>query len=234
MTELTIHEKAVVTVDSEKGIISGFGERGSIEEPKRRKHNCDGDDITILPGLIDAHVHFFGITKGQGLMEWALVPDSLAALRSVRDLRLLLHAGFTSVRELGTKSGVFLAQAASEGAFESPRIISCSRALAQTGGDDDPASLPLDIAQRLASYSYFCDGPWDCRRAVRMVVRDGGKVVKIYASGGFAQGGKVRLQFTIEEIRAIVEEAHANGIKVAAHAYGEEALLNRSKAGLTQ
>ena len=227
---IELHDRAVVTIDSEKGIISGFGERGSLEEPSGK--TIEGDDITILPGLIDAHVHFFGITKGQGLMEWATIPDSLAVLRSVRDLRLYCEAGFTSVRDLGTKSGVLLAQAASEGAFESPRIISCSRVSRKQAETTDPPSLPLDVAQRLASYSYFCDGPWDCRKAVRMVIRDGGRVVKLYASGGFAQGGKVRLQFTIEEIRAIVEESHANGIKVAAHAYGEEALLNAIDGGV--
>jgi imidazolonepropionase-like amidohydrolase len=226
-------ENATVIVDSAKGTIWGFGERGSLDEPKDGKLIAGGsDDITILPGLIDAHVHFFGVTKGQGLMQWATVPDSLAVLRSVRDLRTLLHSGFTSVRELGTKSGAVLAQAASEGMFESPRIISCSRALAQTGGDDDPSSLPLNVAQELASYSYFCDGPWECRKAVRKVVRDGGGVVKIYASGGFAQGGKVRLQFTVDEIKSIVDEAHRSGLKVAAHAYGEEALANVIEGGV--
>lgn len=219
---LEMHENSTVTVDSKRGIISGFD---SINPPRDAKV-ISGEDLTLLPGLIDAHVHFFGVTKGEGLIQWATVPDSLAVLRSVKDLKSLLYSGFTSVRELGTKSGAILAQAAEEGAFESPRIISCSRALAQTGGDDDPSSLPLELAQELASYSYFCNGPWDCRKAVRKVVRDGGRVVKIYASGGFAQGGKVRLQFTIDEIKAIVDEAHRSGLKVAAHAYGEEALTN--------
>ena len=225
-----LHENFAALVDAERGVISGFGEKGSLEEPKDAKV-IEGDNITILPGLIDAHVHFFG-TKGEGIMDWATTPDALAALRSVADLRCLLHAGFTSVRELGTKAGTHLSRAVEEGAFDGPQVISCSRALAQTGGDDDPPLLPLEIGQKLASYSYFCDGPWECRKAVRMVVRDGGKVVKIYCSGGFAQGGKVRLQFTPEEIRAIVEEAHTSGLKVAAHAYGEEALANAVEGGV--
>ncbi|MHB8565817.1 MAG: amidohydrolase family protein [Nitrososphaerales archaeon] len=153
-----LHENCVVTVDSDSGMISGFGERGSLEVMRNAKM-IEDKDITILPGLIDAHVHFFG-ARGEGIMSWATTPELLAALRSVSDLRKLLHAGFTSVRELGTKGGSLLSQAAGEGAFESPRIVSCSRALAQTGGDDDPPSLPLEIGQKLASYSYFCDGPW--------------------------------------------------------------------------
>ena len=220
---------AAVMVDTQRGIISGFGERGSLEVPPDSKL-IEAKDFTILPGLVDAHVHFFG-SAGEGIMDWATTPDALAALRSVKDLGLLLNAGFTSVRELGTKAGTHLSRAALEGAFPSPRIISCSRALAQTGGDDDPSSLPLDVAQKLASYTYFCDGPWECRKAVRKIVRDGGNVVKIYASGGFAQGGKVRLQFSKEEIIAISDEAHKSQIKVAAHAYGEEALMNAIEGG---
>lgn len=226
----SLHENWVVRINCESGKIVGAGERGSIEE-KRNQKIISPKDATILPGLIDTHVHFFG-TKGSGINEWATTPDALAVLRSVSDLKSLLRAGFTSVRELGTKAAISLAKAAEEGHFESPKIISCSRALAQTGGDDDPPTFSLEIGQALASYSYFCDGPWECRRAVRKVVRDGGRVVKLYASGGFAQGGKVRLQFTQEEIKAIVDEAHRSGIKVAAHAYGEEALINALRAGV--
>ena len=144
----------------------------------------------------------------------------------------LLRAGFTAVRELGSKGGVHLAQAVEEGAFAGPDVVSCSRALSQTGGDDDPRFLPIETAQGLASYTYFCDGPWDCRRAVRKVARDGGKVVKLYASGGFTREGKVRRSFTKDELESMVDEAHAAGLKVAAHASGEEALENVARAGV--
>ncbi len=225
-----LREKSTVKFDSETGLITAVGEIGEIEKTPDSKELIENQDVTILPGLIDAHVHFFGGT-GEGIMDWATTPGALAVLRSVADLRKLLYAGFTSVRELGTKYGVHLAKAADEGSFDSPTIISCSRALSQTGGNDDPPVFPLKIAQELASYTYFCDGPWDCRKAVRKVVRDGGKVVKIYTSGGFAQGGMVKLQLTLEEIKAIAEEAHRSGLKVAAHAYGEEALMNAIEGG---
>ena len=225
-----LHRTAVLTIDTDAGVITGFGERGSVEEGRGSKV-IKRDDATILPGLIDAHLHFYS-SKGEGVASWASVPDTLAVLRAAHDLGTLLRAGFTTVRELGTKGGVHLAQAVEEGAVDGPTVVSCSRALSQTGGDDDPPGFPLGIAQRLASYTYFCDGPWDCRRAVRKVVRDGGSVVKLYASGAFSRGGKVRENFTLEEVRAIVDESHRAGLKVAAHAYGEDALLTVIEAGV--
>ena len=225
-----LHRAAVLTIDRDLGVITGFGERGSVEEPRGAKIVECGKE-TILPGLIDAHVHFYS-AKGDGVTSWASVPDTLAVLRGAHDLGTLLRAGYTTVRELGTKGGVHLAQAVEEGSIEGPTIVSCSRALSQTGGDDDPPGLPLEVAQRLASYTYFCDGPWSCRRAVRKVVRDGAGVVKLYASGAFSRGTRVRQNFTPEELRAIVDESHRAGLRVAAHAYGEEALLEVVEAGV--
>ena len=224
-----LHPQAVLSVDTEKGVITGLGEIGSIEVPNGAKV-IEGKEMTILPGLIDAHVHFYS-SKGTWPTQWAMVPDTLAVLRAAHDLKRLLQSGFTCVRELGSKGATHLAQAVEEGSIEGPDVISCSRALAQTGGDDDPHVFPLDIGQELASYSYFCDGPWECRRAVRKVVRDGGKVVKLYASGEFKRG-RIRTNFTPEELNAIVEESHAAGLRVAAHAEGEEALNNVIHAGV--
>lgn len=225
-----LHKSAVLEIDTEKGVILQFGEKGSAEVPRNAK-KIQIEDGTILPGLMDAHLHFYS-TVGEGVNAWAAVPDTLAVLRAAGDLKKLLGAGFTTVRELGSKGGVHLAQAVAEGAIEGPDVISCSRALAQTGGDDDPPAFPLEIAQQLASYTYFCDGPWECRRAVRKVARDGGQVVKFYASGAFSRGGRIRLNFTPEEVRALVDESHRQGLRVAAHAYGEEALVNVIEGGV--
>jgi imidazolonepropionase-like amidohydrolase len=225
-----LHQSAELQIDIRSGVITGFGERGALEEAKEAKV-VQLEGSTVLPGLIDGHLHFYS-SKGSGISAWATVPDTLAVLRAVGDMRRLLEAGFTAVRELGSKGGVHLAQGVEEGAFPGPDVISCSRALAQTGEDDDPPAFPLEIAQLLASYTYFCDGPWECRRAVRKVVRDGGKVVKFYASGAFSRGGRVRPNFTVEELNAIVEESHRAGLKVAAHAYGEEAIFNAIRAGV--
>jgi imidazolonepropionase-like amidohydrolase len=227
---IRLHDDAVVSVNPELRTIDGFGERGSVElERDAKVIDCRG--MTILPGLIDAHVHFYS-ALGEGINSWAMVPDELAVLRAAKDLRILLSSGFTAVRELGSKGAPQLARAVDEGSIDGPRVVTCARALSQTGGDDDPPGFPLDVAQRLASYTHFCDGPWECRRAVRMVAREGAGVVKFYASGAFSRGSRVKRNYAYEEIEAIVDEAHALGLKVAAHAYGEDALLGVIKAGV--
>jgi len=218
-----LFDDGVIVVDRLKGKITDVGRLGEVDEPRGAQVIAVKGGV-ILPGLIDAHLHFFGSHR-HSLMDWVVVPETLTALRGVADLEQLLRAGFTAVRDLGSKAGSYLSLAEREGLIEGPRIISASKSLAQTGGDDDPTLLPLHVAQEL-SYSYYSDGPWDCRKAVRKVLRDGAEVVKVYASSSFAQGGKVRAQFTVEELKAIVEEAHSAGLKVAAHAYGEEAMSN--------
>jgi len=223
-------EQGVVAVDQSSGIIEKAGRQGGVTEPREETRIMAEEGTTILPGLIDTHIHFFG-TRGSNIIDWVTVPETLAALRSVRDLHRLLLAGFTTVRDLGSKVGTYLSQALKEGIIEGPRVISASRPLARTGGNDDPSILPLPIAEEI-SYSYHCDGPWECRKAVRKVIRDGGEAVKLYVSGSLAQERKGHVQFTVEELKAIVDEAHLAGLKVAAHAWSEEGLMNVVEAGV--
>jgi imidazolonepropionase-like amidohydrolase len=226
-------DDASVVVDPETGLIVDAGPKNSVDEPNDAKVVKAN---TIVPGLIDAHVHFFGAKK-YDLTTWVTTPEPLVALRSTLDLRRLLYAGFTSVRDMGSKGGAFLSRAVREGVIDGPRVLTCAKSLGQTGGDDDPTNLPLHIAKELA-YSYFCDGPWECRRAVRLVLRDGADFVKIYCATGTTpepytdETYTVRPQFTVEEIRAVVDEAHRAGIRVAAHTIGEESVRNAVEAGV--
>lgn len=219
-------ESGVVTVDSESGIIKEIGKTAATGKDAKV---IESKGI-IIPGLTDAHMHFIGARR-YNLTEWVETPEILTALRSVKDLTRLLDAGFTAVRDLGSKAGNFLRRATEEGDLDGPRIVTSWKSLAQTGGDDDPLNFPLDVAQKI-SYSIYCDGPWDCRRAVREVIRGGANVIKIYASTSFIQGAKIRPQLSEEEITAIVTEAHKAGIKVAAHAYGEEAFSTAVNSGV--
>ncbi len=222
-----------VVVDEEAGVIDSVGRRGDLDFPASARVI---KGVFIVPGLVDAHVHFFG-TREYSLMSWVSVPETLAALRSVRDLQSLLLSGFTTVRDMGSKGGAYLARALREGVIQGPRVLSCAKSLGQTGGDDDPINLPLDVAEEL-SYSYYCDGPWGCRRAVRLVLRDGADFVKVYCATGstpepkVGSGPLIRPQFTVDELRAIVDEAHRCGLRVAAHTIGQESLENAVEAGV--
>ena len=229
----TYTENGVVVIDPEKGTIVDVANEGEVDLPRDAKV-LGQPGQTIIPGLIDTHLHFFG-SKAYDLTAWVTTPETLAALRSVAHLRNLLMSGFTCVREMGSKGGAFLARAVREGVIDGPEILSCGRSLGQTGGDDDPINLPLHIAQEL-SYSYFGDGPWECRKAVRKVLRDGADFVKVYAATGSMPEqytpATLRRQLTVEELKAMVDEAHSVGVKVAGHAIGEDSMRNVVEAGV--
>ncbi|HLH85746.1 MAG TPA: amidohydrolase family protein [Thermoplasmataceae archaeon] len=220
-------ENGEVQIDENSENIEFVNERRSkISRVEDKKLS---DEITIMPALIDAHIHFFG-TKNYSLLDWVLTPDVMLTINSVNDARKLIDSGFTTVRALGDKVSLDMSKAEKLGLLIGPRIISAGYSLACTGGNDDPKSLPLEIAKKV-SYSYYCDGPWECRKAVRTNLRNGAEVIKAYASTSFVGGGIIRPELTEEELAAIAEESHHAKIKAAVHAYGSEALNNSIEAG---
>ena len=215
----------------EKGTVIIEGDKISrVVEGEEIPPNAEIIRGFIMPGMVDAHLHFFGVEEDT-LLSWNLVSEIDAAIRSTRDMERLLRSGFTLVRDLGSKVAVNLDKLQRKGEIIGPTVIASGYSLAVTGGNDDPKDLPLDMAQRL-SYSFYCDSPWECRRAVRLAIRQGARVIKVYASGAFSQGGVILQGFTLDELKAIVDEAHRNGLKVASHAYGKEALMNSILAGV--
>lgn len=220
-------ENAEILVDSETGKFAAVEESKNKSELVNEK-NPIVKNITFLPGLIDAHIHFMG-TGTYSVQDWSLTSDVILTINSINDAKKILMGGFTTVRTLGDKVSADMSKAERKGLILSPRIISAHYSLAETGGDDDlkqlNSELPIDCARQVA-YSYFCDGPWECRKAVRLNLRKGAEVTKIYSSSSFAGGGKVKDELTVEEISAISDESHRVGLKVASHAYGESAILN--------
>jgi imidazolonepropionase-like amidohydrolase len=225
-------EKTLIFSD-QSGLIERVDDGGSMKKPAGSVDISDAN-VILLPGLTDAHMHLMGARHFDSL-ELITVPEVLSALRCTNDLKALLKAGFTLVRDLGSKVAPQLRKAVEEGSIEGPTVFTSGRSISQTGGDDDVLRLPLDINQRL-SYSIYCDGADECRKAVRTVIRDGANVVKVYASGSLDQlmfeGARIKRQFTVEELKAIVDESHAVGLRVAAHAYGEDAIMNALEAGV--
>lgn len=188
---------------------------------------------TVLPGLMDAHTHLVGDAGKHG---YASLGDSLATatLHGAANARTTLRAGFTTVRDLGSPgyADVALRDAIAEGVVEGPRIIAAGPGIGITGGHcGDDNLLPYD---RRSQGEGVADGPWEVRRQVRRNVKYGVDLVKTCSTGGvLSRGTEVGApQYTLEELRALVEEAHSHGRKVASHAHGASGIRNALLAGV--
>ncbi|HEV7997933.1 MAG TPA: amidohydrolase family protein [Stellaceae bacterium] len=185
---------------------------------------------TLMPGLIDAHVHVIAVD--QALARLGERPASLVTLQAARVLEGMLQRGFTTVRDAGGADGG-LAEAVEQGLVRGPRIFPSGRALSQTGGHGDlrPRTRSVSVAacaccEGGAGLARIADGVSECRRAARDELRKGATQIKIMASGGVASPYDPvwNLQYSEEEVRAIVEEARAWSTYVMAHAYTPEAI----------
>ena len=225
---LEYHEMSELSFNPETGKID-YLEDLKKSPPKKQNKDTKFADLTFLPGLIDTHIHFFG-TESSSLIDWVLTSDVMLTIRSVNDAQKLLQSGFTTVRALGDKVSLDMSKAEKAGILIGPRIISAGFSLAETGGNDDPKFLSVENS-RAFSYSYYCDGPWECRRAVRTNLRNGAEVIKVYSSRSFVGGGRIKDEFTVEELSAIADEAHRAFVKAASHAYGASAIKNSIDSG---
>ena len=183
----------------------------------------DASGHTVMPGLIDAHMHFFG-SRSPDPMMWALEPKMLNCARAVSDARKLLDYGFTTVRDVGSRNGVAIKRAVEEGSIMGPRTIPAHLGLSMTCGHGDVHNLPSEWLCGCSSMAFIVDGPDNLRKAVRQTIRDGADVIKIWTSGGtMSERDSLEDQhFTDEEIRAAVSESHALRRKIASHAEGNQ------------
>ena len=187
---------------------------------------------TVLPGLIDMHTHLTADAYLGGYNSLG-VSDTRAALYGVRSARKTLEAGFTTVRNVGASGfgDVALRDAINEGDFIGPRMRTAGYAIGIQGGHCDENLLPPDknvVGRGVA------DGPWQARAKVREMAKYGADVIKICASGGVLSKGDEpgAQQYTLEEMQAIVGEAHKLGRKVAAHAHGASSIRDAILAGV--
>jgi imidazolonepropionase-like amidohydrolase len=183
---------------------------------------------TLMPGLIDAHVH--AVAVDSALARLAEQPLTLVALQAGRLLEAMLQRGFTTVRDAGGADHG-LAEAIAQGIVRGPRLFPSGLALSQTGGHGDMrprtrAVIACACCEYGAGLSRIADGVDECRRAARDELRKGATQIKIMASGGVASPYDPvwNLQYSAEEMRAIVEEARAWRTYVLAHAYTPEAI----------
>ena len=189
---------------------------------------------TLMPGLIDAHVHVMAVDST--LARLAERPHSLLAFEAGRVLAGMLERGFTTVRDAGGADGG-LAEAIDKGLVRGPRLFPSGFALSQTGGHGDlrPRSVTACACCALGSgLTRIADGVSECRRAARDELRKGATQLKIMASGGVASPYDpiANLQYSEEEVRAIVEEARHWHTYVLAHAYTPEAISRSVEFGV--
>jgi len=183
---------------------------------------------TLMPGLIDAHVHVLAVDAA--LARLSERPVTLLTLQAAKVLEGMLQRGFTTIRDAAGADGG-LAEAVEDGLVHGPRIFPSGMALSQTGGHGDtrPRTQPVNTCACCAgglAMSRIADGVAECRRAARDELRKGATQIKIVASGGVASPYDpiLNLQYSEEEVRAIVEEAQAWHTYVMAHAYSPEAI----------
>src|ERR1700736_3915792 len=183
---------------------------------------------TLMPGLIDAHVH--GLAVDAALARLSDRPVTLLTLQAAKVLEGMLERGFTTIRDAGGADGG-LAEAIEEGLVRGPRIFPSGSALSQTGGHGDTRPRTQSVVtcaccEGGAALSRIADGVTECRRAARDELRKGATQIKIMASGGVASPYDPidNLQYSHDEMRAIVEEARGWHTYVLAHAYTPESI----------
>lgn len=194
--------------------------------------HVDLGNRTILPGLIDMHVHLDGLANEGGYTSLRH-GDRFWAFVAARNARAMLQAGFTAVRNLGSSdlNDVGLAEAIAEGQATGPRIIPAAYALGATGGHCDETYLPMSLHTPSPGVA---DGPAELRHRVREMRRMGAQVIKVCATGGvFSRNTEPgQQQLSEDELRAIAEEAHMWGMQVAAHAHGADGIRAAIRAGI--
>jgi imidazolonepropionase-like amidohydrolase len=194
----------------------------------------DGAGLYAVPGLIDCHVHAMSVSVSpEEQADWY---PSYVTARAAGNLRAMLDRGFTTVRDVGG-ADAGLARAVAEDRLPGPRLIAGGKALSQTGGHGDgrPGGRQVyDPHYFVPTLNRVCDGVPDVRRAVRDEVRRGAQHIKLHASGGCASPTDRldSVQFSDEELRAIVEEAAAARLYCAAHAYTAEAVSRALRYGV--
>ena len=182
----------------------------------------DYGDKTILPGLIDSHVHLIGLGDGRSGDELTTLDDEILTLQASRNARAHLYSGVTTVRDCGAKNRTtfLLRNAVEMGITPAPRLLLAGRPMAIVGG-------------HLSYFGIQATGPDECRAGVRQLVKEGADFIKITATGGSTRtSDALRPSFNKDELSAICDEAHKFGIHTAAHCASSQGMINALEAGI--
>ena len=212
------------------GRITRVGRQGDALPEGAERGDLPG--VTLVPGLSDMHVHITSSPLYGGYNS-LLFTDSFWPAIGVAHAKTTLEAGFTTIRNVGSEgyADVGLKQAIDAGFVPGPRIVPAAYALGATGGHCDSTFFPPSMNEQSPA---VVDSPDEARRMVRKMRKYGAEVIKICATGGvFSRGSSPGAQqMTLEEMRAVVDEARAAGMKVAAHAHGASGIRQALEAGV--
>ncbi|MFQ6123545.1 MAG: amidohydrolase family protein [Candidatus Heimdallarchaeota archaeon] len=221
-------ENAVIVIENER--ITEVGHKNEVSIPSNAQM-IEGK--TVMPGLIEAHAHLFG-TLSMNPHDWLLDPVGLRAIRSTAEARRLLDAGYTAIRDLCGATILYLKHAINEGSVLGPRIFAAGRSICQTAGHGDAHDLPMTWLLEHGWFGLMADGPDECRKAARINLRDGADLLKVMTTGGIMseKDHPIWPQMTVEEVRAVVEEADKVNTIVASHAQAPQGIQIAIKAGV--
>lgn len=197
----------------------------------------DLKDMFVLPGLIDGHVHITSENNPKGRLQRVEMSEADRAIAGAGYARKTLMAGFTTVRDVGAGSSdaIFaLRDGIARGDVIGPRIFASGATISVTGGHGDGTQGYRDDIAELLHSSGVCDGPSECRKAVREQVRRGADHIKLTATAGVLSNTAAGLeqQFFEDELKAIMDAAHAMGRKATAHAHGVQGINAALRAGV--
>ena len=227
-TEMTIVVEGSSIVDIQNGYVNG-GSGDSVIFLK---------DKTVMPGLIDCHVHLESQYSKNVIVEGFTLTDADIAYRAAVYAKRTLMAGFTTVRDLGgTGVNISLRKAVQQGLVEGPRIFTAGRAISASGGHmDESVGFRDDVFNhKMGPDDGVADGRDELIKAVRLQIKRGSDVIKIASTGGvldLSENGS-GAEFTIDEIKAVVETAKDYGLRVACHAHGAEGIRRAILGGVT-
>ncbi len=214
-------ERAAILLEGDS--IRRIGTSETVQAPEGASvRELDYGDATIMPGLVDSHVHLIGIGDGRAGDELVTLPDEVLTVQAAQNVRRHLHSGVTTARDCGAKNRTTFAlrQAVEMGILPSPRLVLAGRPVAIIGG-------------HLSYFGIQATGADECRAATRQLIKEGADFIKITATGGSTRTSHpLRPSFDVEELSAICEEAHKFGRHAAAHCASSQGMANVLDAGI--
>jgi imidazolonepropionase-like amidohydrolase len=198
--------------------------------------DCENINIegkTIMPGIIDSHLHFSGNLSDND-SEWVMEPLMQKAVVAVAQAREALEHGLTSVGEI-SRFGVHIRNMIEKGVIPGPRVVTSGLGFCRTAGHGDSHNLPLEYNNESHPWAERVDGPWELRKAIRKRLRENPDAIKIWSTGGgiWRHDAKADSHYCMEEIQAVVDECKMVRIPVWSHAEGYDGALDSCRAGVS-